>query len=165
MCEARGLLRPLVESGVSLFAVDEANCVSQVRCRVSYEQGSPVGVIDNSSVQRHFSNRPFDQVRCRANTAHIRQSRPDSGTYKTVKARFRHIQDSQGQILAHIRQSRPDSGTHKTVTVRWRSSHTLSSSASIKAGPKSALPFCQTHRSQKLTADRFLSTWGDAGYV
>jgi hypothetical protein len=33
--------------------------------------------------------------------AHIRQSRPDSGTYKTVKARFQ-------ANIAHIRQSSPE---------------------------------------------------------
>ena len=40
--------------------------------------------------------------------AHIRQSRPDSGAYKTVKARVWRIYDSQGQSLANIRQPRPD---------------------------------------------------------
>jgi hypothetical protein len=40
----------------------------------------------------------------------IRQSRPDYGKYKTVKARSWHIKDSQGQIMAHTRQSRPASG-------------------------------------------------------
>ena len=71
-------------------------------------------------------------IRCRANKAHIRQSRPDSGLgCKTVKARFwPELQDSQGQILAlpahlpvvddrwnrcrvnvaHVRQPRPESG-------------------------------------------------------
>ena len=42
--------------------------------------------------------------------ARKRLSRPDAGTYKTVKARFGHIKDNQGQIQAHVRQSRPDSG-------------------------------------------------------
>ena len=32
------------------------------------------------------------------------------GTYKTVKVRYWHTYDSQGQILAHVRQSRPDTG-------------------------------------------------------
>jgi len=49
---------------------------------------------------------------------HIRQSRPYSGTCKTVTAIFWYIQDSHGQILECIRQSRPDSGTYKH-TLRW----------------------------------------------
>ena len=40
-----------------------------------------------------------------SNMAHIRQSRPDYGTYKTVS----HIRQSRPN-MAHIRQSRPDSG-------------------------------------------------------
>jgi hypothetical protein len=52
---------------------------------------------------------------------HMRQSRPDSAVYKTVKARFCRIQDSQGQILAYIRQSRPYSVAYKTVKATfWR---------------------------------------------
>ena len=55
-----------------------------------------------------------------ANSAHTRQSRPDSGlitsrpesgTRKTVTG----IQASHGQSLVHIRQSQSDSGTYKTV--------------------------------------------------
>ena len=44
------------------------------------------------------------------NMAHIRQSKPNSGTYKTGKARFR----------PHVRQSKPDSGAYKTVKARLR---------------------------------------------
>ena len=51
--------------------------------------------------------------------AHIRQSRSDSGTHKTVKARFWHIQDKLGQITAYIRQSRPDAGACKIDTARF----------------------------------------------
>ena len=50
---------------------------------------------------------------------HIRQSRPDSGAYKTVTVRFWYIQESHGQMLVHIRQSKPDSGTYKTVKARF----------------------------------------------
>jgi hypothetical protein len=51
--------------------------------------------------------------------AHIRQSRPDNGTYKTVKAGFWLMYDIQGQILAHARQSRPDYGAFKTLKARF----------------------------------------------
>ena len=49
---------------------------------------------------------------------HIRESRPEYGTYKTVKARLWHISESQGQIMVHIRQSRPEYGTYKAVKAR-----------------------------------------------
>jgi len=39
-----------------------------------------------------------------SNSAHIRQSRPEFGIHKTVKARIRHTQDSQGQNSAYTRQ-------------------------------------------------------------
>ena len=44
--------------------------------------------------------RPQLLVALRANMAHIRQSRPDYSTYKTVDGNFWHISDSQGQVMA-----------------------------------------------------------------
>ena len=77
----------------------------------------------------------------------IRQSRPDSGTLKTVKARFLHTQESQGQILAVIRQSRPDSGTHKTVKARFL--HTQDSQGQILAHIRQSRPDSGTHKKAK----------------
>jgi len=61
----------------------------------------------------------FQADRCRANMAHIRQSRPDSDHD------LAHIRQSRPDYdlgLAHIRQSRPDSGTNKTVMAHIRQS-------------------------------------------
>ena len=46
-------------------------------------------------------------------TVHIRQSRLDSGRYKTVKARYRTVKARDKTVkadMAHARQSRPDAG-------------------------------------------------------
>ena len=55
--------------------------------------------------------------RRRVNMANLRQSRPDSGTSKTVRANVTHLR--QSERIWHISDSQSEYGTSKTVTARF----------------------------------------------